>query len=169
MTVDLSSKINLENKPLQVGEIAPNFNLARLEEKKICDTTLDDFKNYELKIISTFPSIDTGVCQTQTKHFNDEFSKNKKIALINVSSDLPFAFKNWCAKNDAENLIMLSDYRDHSFAKSYGINICNANLVYRAVFVLDKNNKIVYMQLADKISEHLDYQKLANFINNFIK
>lgn len=169
MKVNLKEKVQLENQPLKVGDIAPNFSLTNIENKMVYEVKLSDLKQDTIKIISTFPSIDTGVCDLQTKTFNQKYGKNPKITLINVSTDLPFAFKRWCEANSLENAILLSDYKDHSFAKSYGINIVGANLIYRSIFILDQNNKILYIQYSNAVGEHLNYQEVDNFLNNLLK
>lgn len=159
----VGSKLKLEIKKLEVGEIAPDF---RLTNENLDDVSLKDFADKKYKIISTFPSINTSVCNKQTKTFNEEFSNNKDIVILNVSCDLPFAFKDWCASNNLENVIGLSDYKNHNFGKNYGINIVDFDLLYRSVFILDENNKIIYIQFAKVISDELDFNEIRNFVNS---
>ncbi len=167
MKVNLKDNNELENKSLSVGEKAPEFCLARLCEKTIEDVCLSEFGK-KIKIISAFPSIDTGVCDLQAKNFIEKYSNIDNLVLINVSADLPFAFMKWCANNNASNLVMLSDYRDHSFAKSYGINIKGANLCYRTIFILDADNNIIYKQHSKVLGEHLDYDDIDNFLKSVL-
>lgn len=159
----VESKLKLELKKLEVGQIAPDFKLTNIN---LDDVSLKDFSDKKYKIISAFPSINTKVCDMQTRKFNEEFSKNKDFVILNVSCDLPFAFKDWCAANNLENVIGLSDYKDHNFGKSYGINIVDFNLLYRSVFILDENNKIIYIQFAKVISSELNFEEIRNFINS---
>lgn len=168
MKINLKDKLELEGKRLSVGDQAPDFTLAKLVEKTIDDVTLKEFGN-KIKVISVFPSIDTGVCDIQTKKFIEKYSNINNLVLINVSGDLPFAFAKWCANNNAENLVMLSDFRDHSFAKSYGLNVKGANLCYRALIVLDENNKVLYAQYPEYLPNHLNYDDIDNFLKNIIK
>lgn len=165
--INLKQKLALNNKQLEINEIAPDFSLTTIEDGFVKKVKLSDFEN-KIKIISTFPSIDTGVCDNQVKNFIDKFKDNNDLILINVSADLPFAFNRWCLNNNKKNVIMLSDYYDHSFAKSFGINIENVNLIYRSIFILDKNNKVLYKQLSEYLSSHLDYEQIYNFLNKIL-
>lgn len=169
MQTSLIENVKLEDKPLKVGDIAPDFCLSKIENRIVYDVRLSDFKNNTYKLISTFPSIDTGVCDLQTKKFNQMYGNRDDITLINVSTDLPFAFKKWCELSNNPNMIMLSDYKDHSFAKAYGINVVGANLIYRSFFILDKDNKILYIQHAKAIPEHLNYEEIEQFLKNLLK
>lgn len=162
MSVNLMDEnLKLEGDRLEVGQAAPNFKLTTIEEKTIKEFSLEDFED-KIKIISTFPSIDTSVCDFQTKRFIEKYSSNENLKLINVSSDLPFAFSKWCSINEVnnKNVYMLSDYRTHQFAKDYGINILGADLTYRAIFILDKDNTVLYIQYAKKVPEHLNYEEI---------
>ncbi len=161
----ISEKLKLENKKLLVGEKAPDF---RLTNKDLDDVSLSDFANRKIKIISCFPSIDTGVCEAQTKKFNELFSGNSDVVVLNVSADLPFAQGRWCGNSGLDNVITLSDYKNHSFAKDYGVHIANFCLIYRSVFVLDENNKIAYVQFAKSITEPLNFDEIKDFVNTLI-
>ncbi|MBD5446039.1 MAG: thiol peroxidase [Mycoplasma sp.] len=164
MNIDIiNDKLELENEQMKIGDKIPNFTLSKLENTVIKDVTLNNLEN-KIKIFSTFPSIDTGVCELQVKNFNQEFSNHEKFMLINVSADLPFAFSKWCAGENIENLILLSDYKNHKFGKDFGINIKNVNLLYRTVFVTDKNNVLIYIQYAKKLSDSLDLNDLRDFL-----
>lgn len=165
MNIDIiNQKLELEDSQLKIGEKIPNFVLSKLEETVIKDVTLDDLGN-KIKIFSTFPSIDTGVCELQVRDFNNEFANHEKFTLVNVSADVPFAYAKWCAGEGIENLLILSDYKNHQFGKDFGINIKNVNLLYRTVFVVDENNNLIYIQYAKKISESLDLNDVKNFLS----
>lgn len=165
MNIDIiNGKLELENSQMNIGDKIPNFVLTKFEDDQIKDVTLNDLGN-KIKIFSTFPSVDTGVCSLQVKNFNKEFANHDKFTLINVSADLPFAFGRWCAAENLTNLITLSDYKTHQFGKDFGINIKNVNLLYRSVFVVDQNNTLIYIQYAKKLTEGLDLQDLKNFLN----
>ena len=157
MKVDLTKPLTLENKQIKVGEKAPDFCLARLEGFEIIDTSLSDFEG-KIKVLSCYPSIDTGVCDMQTKNFYKKYNNNEKIALLNISADLLFALNRWCGANEVTNATMLSDYRTHKFAKDYGINILGADIIYRSIFIIDENNVIRYSQLAKQLSSELDFE-----------
>lgn len=159
----VGTKLKLKDKMLSVGSLAPNFLLTNID---LDDLSLEHFRNKRIKIISTFPSINTSVCDLQTKKFNQLFANRDDIVVINVSMDLPFAFKNWCDVNNmGNNIVMLSDYKTHQFGKSYGVLIADFNLLYRACFVLDEENKLVYFQYANSIADNLNFDEVINFIN----
>ncbi|MDE5949751.1 MAG: thiol peroxidase [Malacoplasma sp.] len=167
MRVDLTKAITLETKKIVVGQQAPDFCLAKLDGRIIDDVCLKDFGN-SIKVISCFPSIDTGVCDLQTKKLYEEYGNVEGLALLNVSADLVFAFNKWCGANNMKNIFMLSDYRDHKFAKDYGVNILHANIIYRSVFIIDQQNIVRYVQLAKGISEPLDFYSIKQAINNLL-
>ncbi|BAC44187.1 thiol peroxidase [Malacoplasma penetrans] len=167
MKVDLRQPLVLENKPLTVGQKAPDFCLAKLDNFAICDVSLEDFGK-KIKIISCFPSIDTGVCDMQTKKLFSEYGNNEKIVLLNVSSDSLFAFNKWCLANEAQNTVMLSDYRDHTFAKAYGVNIKDANLIYRSIFIIDEFNFVKYIQLSKGLTDELDFVQIKQAVEKVL-
>ena len=102
------------------------------------------------------------------KLFFSKFGNDNRIYLINVSADLMFAQLRWCNANNAQNSIMLSDYKTHQFAKDYGINIKGANLVYRSLFILDQNNVIKYIQLASEVKANLDYDAVESAVKQIL-
>lgn len=161
----VSEKLKLETRKLSVGEIAPDFKLT---DKNFDDVSLKDFSDKKVKIISCFPSINTGVCDAQTRKFNELFANNKDVIVLNVSMDLPFAQSQWCGNNGLDNVITLSDYKTHLFSKDYGVHIANFCLIYRSVFVLDSNNKIAYLELAKSITEPLNFDEVKNAVNKLL-
>lgn len=145
---------------IKVGHKVANVSLMNTSLEKI---NLYDFDE-EWKILSIFPSIDTSVCDIQTKKIY-EIAKSKNIALINISADLPFAFKKWCMANNIENINILSDYNGLNLGHELGIVIDGFNLLYRTIFILNKNNEIVYYQFANKVSEQIDFDNINEFIS----
>ena len=113
MTTFLGNPVTFTGSQLQVGDTAHDFSLTtpNLEKK-----SLADFAGKK-KVLSVIPSIDTGICSTQTRHFNQALSDMEDTVVLTVSVDLPFAQGKWCAAEGIENAIMLSDYFDHSFGK----------------------------------------------------
>jgi thiol peroxidase len=104
------------------------------------------------------PSLDTPVCDLQTKRFNQEASGlGDDVVVYTVSADLPFAAARWCGANDAKNLQCLSDHRDMSFGDAYGTHVKELRLDARAVFVVDANDKISHAEYVAEITEHPDY------------
>lgn len=154
MTTFIGKEVTLVGPRLQVGDKAPDFVLMDNE------LNLKSLKDYgkKTKIISVVPSIDTGICDTQTRRFNEELAGKEDTVVITVSVDLPFAQKRWCGAAGLEDAVTLSDYYDHAFGKSYGVLMREWNLLARAVFVLNADNKITYVEYLDNVNEHPDYE-----------
>ena len=129
---------------------------------KANDMSVKTAKDYADKVlvVLTVPSIDTPVCDMEIKKFNDTAaSLPEDIKIISVSADLPFAQGRWAAETGIKNITMLSDYYDMNFADSFGVHIKELRLLTRAVFVYDKNGKLVYSQVLDEITKEPDYDK----------
>lgn len=141
-----------------LGSKAPYF---RLVTEALEDKTLDDFKGKK-KLLNIVPSLDTSVCATSTKKFN-EFAKSRgDVVMLVISADLPFAMKRFCGNEGLSNVIPLSMMRGRNFAKEYGVLIQDgplAGLTARAVVVLDENDKVVYTELVPEIAQEPDYDK----------
>ena len=145
---------------LTVGDKAPDFVLM---DNDLQAKLLSDF-GQKIKVISVVPSLDTGVCDTQTRRFNQELALNEDTAVITVSVDLPFAQKRWCGAAGLENAVTLSDYYDHAFGKSYGVLMEEWHLLARAVFVLDSDNTILYVEYVDNVNTHPDYESVIEVV-----
>ena len=143
-----------EDKQLQVGDTLRDFNLTATDLTK---KSLSEFDGKK-KVISIVPSIDTGICSTQTRTFNKELSELDDTVVITISVDLPFAQARWCGAEGLENAIMLSDYYDNSFGKEYGVLIEEWHLLARAVLVADADNKITYVEYLDNINSDPNYE-----------
>mgnify|MGYP000009725973 FL=1 len=143
-----------EDKQLQVGDILRDFNLTATD---LSQKTLSEFDGKK-KVISILPSIDTGICSTQTRTFNKELSELDDIVVITISVDLPFAQARWCGAEGLENAIMLSDYYDNSFGKEHRVLIEEWHLLARAVLVADADNKITYVEYLDNINSDPNYE-----------
>lgn len=146
--------ITLVGPELQAGDQAPDFQLS----KSLVETvSLKDYAG-KIKLISVVPSIDTGVCDAQTRRFNEEAAKlGEQVQVLTVSADLPFAQARWCGAAGIDRVVLLSDYKDNSFGKSYGVLIKEFALDMRSIFVLDPNDKIVYVEVLKEMTEHPDY------------
>lgn len=144
----------------KVGDIAPDFKALSqdLEDKK-----LSDFKSKYI-VLNVVPSLDTSVCSMQTRRVNSDLVSRDDVLVITISNDLPFAQSRWCGNAGLDNVITLSDHRELDFANKYGTNIKELRLQARSVFVLDENRKILYIEYLDEMSEHLDYDKLIDFV-----
>lgn len=139
-----------------VGSQAPDFKLTDAE---LNDKSLADFKGKK-KLLNIVPSLDTPVCATSTKKFNDAASDDSVILII--SADLPFAMGRFCTAEGTDKVISLSMMRSKNFAKDYGVLIQDgplAGITARAVVVLDENDKVVYTELVPEIAQEPDYDK----------
>lgn len=150
--------LELSGDIVRVGEKAPNFTAIQNDLSSI---SLYDFKG--IKLISSVPSLDTGICDAQTKRFNENLHKND-VNVITISNDLPFAQKRWCLNAGLENIITVSDYLNHDFGNKYGTLIKDLNLLTRAIFVVDNDNHIVYTEYLEEVSTHPNYKKVYDII-----
>jgi thioredoxin-dependent peroxiredoxin len=110
-----------------------------------------------VRIFSVVPSLDTPVCDMQTKRFNDESGKLGDVTIYTFSMDLPFAQKRWCGAFGVDHVKMLSDHREGSFGQAYGTLIKDLRIMSRAIFVVDKNNVIRHAEYVKEVSEHPNY------------
>ena len=99
------------------------------------------------------------MCSQQTRKFNEEAANEQDGVVLTISNDLPFAQKRWCAAEGLDNVITLSDHRDLSFGENYGVIMKELRLLARSVFVLDKDNKVVYAEIVSEGTNHPDYDK----------
>lgn len=139
-----------------VGSSAPDFKLVTTD---LGDVTLGDYAGKK-KLLNIVPSLDTDVCATSTRKFNESFAGRGDAVALVVSADLPFASGRFCSTAGLENVAALSMMRSKKFAKDYGVLIENgplAGLCARAVVVLDADNKVVYTQLVPEIVEEPNY------------
>lgn len=148
------------DKQVQVGEKARDFKLMA---KDLTSKTLSDFAGKK-KVISVVPSIDTGICSTQTRTFNKELSEMDNTVVLTVSADLPFAQARWCGAEGLDNAIMLSDFYDNSFGKTYGLLMEEWHLLARAVLVLDETDTVTYVEYLDNINSDPDYQAAVDAV-----
>ena len=144
--------VTLYGSQVKKGEYAPDFTVL---DNDLNEVTLETYDGQK-KLISVVPSIDTGVCDQQTRKFNEEAAKEDGVVLT-ISADLPFAQQRWCASNGLENVITLSDHRNLSFGKTYGVVMEELRLLARSVFVLDKNNKVVYTEIVSEGTNFPDF------------
>lgn len=138
---------------LKAGDKAPEFNAV---DDALKPVSLSSTGN-GVRIFSVVPSLDTPVCDMQTKRFNDEAGKTGDITIYTVSMDLPFAQKRWCGAFGVDHVKMISDHRDGSFGQAYGTLIKDLRIESRAIFVVDKNNTIRHAEYVKEVSEHPNY------------
>jgi len=110
-----------------------------------------------VRIFSVVPSLDTPVCDAQTRRFNEEAGKLPDVKIYTFSMDLPFAQKRWCGAFGIDHVKMVSDHRDASFGQAYGTLIKDLRILSRAIFVVDKNNTIRYVEYVKEVGEHPSY------------
>ncbi len=149
----------------KVGENAPDFKVLNNKNEYV---NLSDYKTKYI-IINVVPSLDTTVCDRQTRTVNQELSDIENLTVLTISNDLPFAQARWCGNAGLDNVITLSDYIELDFANKYGTYIKELRLQARSVFVLDEHRKIVYIEYVDEMSSHLDFDKLLSFVKNLPK
>ena len=138
---------------LKVGDKAPDFELIGSNLKPV---TLGE--GGSVRIFSVVPSLDTPVCDAQTKRFSDEIAKMDGIEVITVSMDLPFAMSRWCGAFGVDKIKMLSDHKTASFGTNYGTLIEPLRIESRAIFVVDKNNVIQHVEYVSEVAEHPNYE-----------
>lgn len=146
--------VTLLGAEVKVGDLAPNFQVLA---NNLTPVTLENSKGH-VRLISVVPSIDTGVCDQQTRRFNEEAANLEGVKVLTISVDLPFAQSRWCGAAGIENVEMLSDHRDLSFGQAYGVAIESLRLLTRAIFVIDSNDKVTYVEYVSEATNHPDYE-----------
>jgi thiol peroxidase len=146
--------LTLIGPELKAGDAAPDFNVVDSSLKPV---TLQD-TGTQVRIISVVPSLDTPVCDAQTKRFNEEAAKLPDVDILTVSMDLPFAQKRWCGAFGVDKIKMLSDHRDGSFGTAYGTLIKDMRIESRAIFVLDQDNKIRHVEYVKEVADFPNYE-----------
>jgi thiol peroxidase len=139
---------------LKAGDKAPDF---RVVDTALTQVTLADFRG-KVKIISAVPSLDTPVCDMETRRFNQEAAQlPDNMVILTISMDLPFAQSRWCGAAGIDRVKTLSDYREKSFALAYGVLIKELQLLTRSIFIVDSADIIRYIQIVGEITAEPDY------------
>ncbi len=165
--------VTLHGKPLQLSgrlpqlnQPAPDFSALDTEMKAV---KLSDFRG-KIVVLASVPSLDTEVCDLETRRFNQEATRlGEKVVVLTVSMDLPFAQKRWCAAAGVERVKTLSDHRQASFGEAYGLLIEELRLLARAVLVLDEKGVLRYLQLVPRIEEEPDYDGVLKAVKQLIR
>ncbi|MFT3772316.1 MAG: thiol peroxidase [Minicystis sp.] len=150
--------IHTDGELPKVGAKAPDFVLTGGDMK---DVSLKDFAGKK-KILNIVPSLDTPVCATSTRRFNEEASKLPNAVVLAVSNDLPFAQKRFCTTEGIKNVVALSELRSRDFGNAYGVRIGDGplrGLLSRAVVVIDENDNVIYTEQVPEIAQEPDYEK----------
>ncbi|MGI1804280.1 thiol peroxidase [Exiguobacterium sp. TDN 0502] len=145
--------ITLQGTAVQVGQTAPDFQVLAND---LSPVTRDTYQG--VRIISVVPSIDTGVCDAQTRKFNEEAATIEGVTVMTISNDLPFAQRRWCASSGLDQVVTLSDHRDLSFGTQYGVAIEELRLLARSVFVLNSNNEITYVEYLEESTDEVNFE-----------
>ena len=146
--------IILLGEEIKVGQNAPECTLVAND---LSEVKLSSFKGKKL-IIAAVPSLDTGVCDAETKKFNTEAAKlGSDVLILTISTDLPFAQKRWCAGAGVNNVKILSDHRDVAFGTAYGVLIKGLRILARAIFVVDTKGVVQYTELVKEITTEPNY------------
>ena len=145
--------LTLVGPELKAGERAPDFSVvdSSLKPVHLADTT------GKTRVFSVVPSLDTPVCDAQTKRFNEEAGKLKDVDFYTVSMDLPFAQKRFCNSFALDNVKMLSDHKDASFGSSYGTLIKELRILSRAIFVVGPDDRLKYVEYVPEVADHPNY------------
>ncbi|MEE1132147.1 MAG: thiol peroxidase [Caryophanon sp.] len=147
--------VTLLGTEVNVGDKAPNFTVLAND---LSPVTLENSAG-KVRLISVVPSIDTGVCDQQTRKFNEAAAElGENVVILTVSVDLPFAQKRWCAAAGIENVQTVSDHRDLSFGQAYGVAIEELRLLARAIFVVDAEGTVTYVEYVSEATNHPDYE-----------
>jgi len=139
---------------LKAGDKAPNFAVV---DNGLAPVSLASSAG-KIRIISSVPSLDTPVCDTETRRFNQEAAGLPgDVVVLTISLDLPFAQKRWCGAAGIDKVMTLSDYRERSFGQNYGVLIKELLLLTRAIFVIDAQDVIRYIQIVPEVTSEPDY------------
>lgn len=153
--------LTLWGEELKVGDKAPDFQVL---DNSMQPISLAAFRN-KIKIITSVPSLDTPVCSMETRRFNEEAEKlPDQVVILTISMDLPFAQARWCAAAGVEKVKTFSDYRERSFGLAYGVLIKELMLLARAVFIVDDQDIIRYVELVPEITQEPEYDRVINAV-----
>lgn len=157
-----NNPVTLLGNEVKSGDTAPDFTVLAND---LSEVSLNDTKG-KVRLISVVPSLDTGVCDAQTRKFNEEAGSIDNVEVLTISADLPFAQRRWCGANGLENVKTLSDHRDMSFGEAYGVHMKELRLLARAVFVIDSNDKVTYAEYVSEGTNHPDYDAAIEAVKN---
>ena len=164
--------ITMKGNPLTlVGDLA--YVGGKAPDAELLDNNLSPVRlsSYQGKIVvlSVVPSLDTPVCDIQTRRFNTEAGKlSDDVAILTVSMDLPFAQKRWCGAVGADKVTTLSDHRSGAFGEAFGVMIKELRLLARAVFVLDREGGVRYVQLVKEVADEPDYDAVIDAVKDLV-
>ena len=151
------NQVTLEGNTVKVGDVAPDFVVI---DNGLKPVAAKDLKGKRVYV--SVPSIDTAVCDLEVRKFNEEAAKLQDVKIYIISMDLPFAQARWCGSAGIEAVQTLSDYKDRSFGKEFGTYIKELGLLTRAVFVVDENDKVTYVEYCEEVTAEPNYEAALN-------
>ncbi len=161
------TRVNLNNEFITVGSMAPDFTPIRQDMSSL---SLKDLRG-KYVILTIFPSLDTPVCATSVRKFNQAATRLPEIVVLAIPKDLPFAQQRFCTTEGIENVIPLSDFRPSDFDDRYGVLMADgplAGLLARAIVIIDKEGKVVYTEMVPDIAQEPDYDKALEQIKGYV-
>jgi thiol peroxidase len=169
--VETRRTVNLKGKPvallgpeIKVGQKAPPFKLLAIDMSEV---ELSQSRG-KVRLLSVVYSLDTNVCDLQTQRFEQEASKFGDVVIYAISMDLPFAQARYCGAHNISSLKTLSDYREASFGRAYGVLIEKSRLLSRAIFVIDRDDIVRYVEYVPEVAQHPDYDKAIEALKNVV-
>lgn len=157
--------LTLVGNEVKVGDAAPDFEVLNENLELV---RLSDFRGKVVVIVSV-PSIDTPVCDLETRRFNEEAGKlGDDVVILGVSMDLPFAQKRWCGAAGVDRVKMLSDYKDASFGVSFGVLIKQLRLLARTIFIVNREGKVSYVQYVAETTEEPNYEEALTALKKLL-
>jgi len=157
--------LTLVGKELKVGDQVPDF---RVLDNDLSPVQLSFYRG-KICVISSVPSLDTPVCDMETRRFNDEAGKlGSDVVILTISMDLPFAQKRWCGAAGVDKVTTLSDHLDASFGEAFGVLIKELRLLARAMFVVDREGIVQYIQLVKEVADEPDYDAVLNAVGKLV-
>lgn len=158
--------LTLIGPAVTVGQKAPEFSILAQDLSVV---TLASSKG-KVRLISVVPSLDTPVCDAQTKRFNEEASRlPNQVEVMTVSMDLPFAQKRWCGMAGANRIQVLSDHKDASFGTAYGTLIKELRLLARSIFMIDAQDVVRYVEYVPEVTSHPNYEAVLNALRGVVR
>jgi thiol peroxidase len=155
--------VTLLGEEVTAGSEAPDFTALDTDLKPV---SLKDFRG-KVVVVASVPSVDTPVCDAETRRFNEEAAGlGDGVAILAVSMDLPFALKRWCGAAGVDRVVTLSDHRDASFGRDWGVLLKDLRLLARSVWVVDREGTVRYAQLVKEIAEEPDYGEVLKAVKD---
>ena len=156
--------MTLVGPEIKIGDKAPDFTALTPD---LAPLSLSSTKG-QVRVISVVPSIDTSVCDIQTRRFNEEAAKIDGLTILSISVDLPFAIKKYCATKGIENIKTLSDHKDLDFGLKYGFVIEELRLLARGTVVIDRDDIVRHIEYVANVTDHPDYDKVIATVKKYI-